>query len=95
MKKSLFILAAAALVLVGCEKDQKVAENKAPQREIAFATFAQKAHYSPGIKKAPIDGVAFPTDLDMMVTAYNVTASASFFDATPFKYQYAGGADSA
>lgn len=48
--------------------------------------------------RSAIDGTAFPTTLDMMVTAYQVEATggsaAIYFDATPFKYQYAGGSDS-
>lgn len=103
MKKSLFFLATAAVVLAGCNKDVKIAENVVPaganaQKEIAFSPLSQKAHYLPGIKKAAIDGTTFPTTLDMMVTAYQVEATGGaagvYFDATPYIYQYAGGAAS-
>ena len=56
MKKCLFILAAAAVVLAGCNNDVKIAENVAPagsnaQKEIAFSPLSQKAHFAPGIKR--------------------------------------------
>ena len=91
MKKSLFFLATAAVVLAGCNKDVKIAENVVPaganaQKEIAFSPLSQKAHYLPGIKKAAIDGTTFPTTLDMYVAAYDATKGANFFDATTFSY---------
>lgn len=92
MKKYLFILAAAALGFASCSNDDVVAENTTvnQQKEIAFMALAQPS------TRAAIDGTTFPTTLDMMVTAYQVEATGGsagvYFDATPFKYQYAGGA---
>lgn len=91
MKKSLFFLATAAVVLAGCNKDVKIAENVVPaganaQKEIAFSPLSQKAHYLPGIKKAAIDGTTFPTTADMQVAAYDVTNTRNFFTHTTFSY---------
>lgn len=90
MKKVLIISAAAVLALVSCAKvtDQYVG---APEsHEIGFMAVT-----SPNTKAA-IDGTGFPTALNMMVTAYQVEATggaaAVYFDATPFTYQFAGGA---
>lgn len=94
MKKYLFILAAAALGFASCSNDDVVAENTTvnQQKEIAFMALAQPS------TRAAIDGTAFPTTLDMMVTAYQVEATGGsagvYFDATPFKYQYVGGSAS-
>lgn len=94
MKKYLFILAAAALGFASCSNDDVVAENTTvnQQKEIAFMALAQPS------TRAAIDGTAFPTTLDMMVTAYQVEATGGsagvYFDATPFKYQYVGGSNS-
>ncbi|MBR6492726.1 MAG: fimbrillin family protein [Paludibacteraceae bacterium] len=87
MKKSLFILASAALVLASCNNDVQIAENVGladgnQQKEIAFTPYAQVPNRVKG--NAPISGTTFPTDLHMMVTAYDATASAVFFDAADF-----------
>lgn len=101
MKKSLFILASAALVLAGCNNDVTLDENTAlagsnAQKEIAFSTLANTPKYGP--RRAPIDGTTFPTTLDMKVAAYQVEATGGsagvYFDATTFKYQYKGGSAS-
>ena len=96
MKKHLFLFAAAALVLASCSSDDTIAENSSvgsnQQKEIAFTAFNQKA------TRAAVDGTTFPTTLDMKVAAYQVEATGgsagAFFDATTFKYQYAGGSAS-
>lgn len=97
MKKNLFFLAAAAVALASCSSDETIAENsnvsQANQpKEIAFFAVNQK------VTRAAVDGEAFPTTLDMMVTAYQVEATGGsagvYFDATPFKYQYVGGSSS-
>lgn len=71
MKKSLFILAAATLVLAGCEKNQPVEENKAlsnqPQ-EIAFSSYAQTAKRVKS--NAPVQSAIFPTTYTMEIAAY-------------------------
>lgn len=93
MKKHLFLFAAAALVLASCSSDDTIAENSSvgsnQQKEIAFTAFNQKA------TRAAVDGTTFPTTLDMKVAAYQVEATGGsagvYFDATTFKYQYAGG----
>lgn len=84
MRKSLFILAAAALVLAGCEKDKKVDENKAIQKEIAFSTVAQTPKHAPGMNQAPIADAVFPVGLAMKVTAYDATKPGNYFAATTF-----------
>lgn len=92
MKKNLFFMAAALAFCFSCSNDATVEENNVAKqgKEIAFSAFA-----TPNTRAA-IDGTAFPTTLDMMVTAYQVSATGGsagvYFDATPFKYQYAGGA---
>ena len=97
MKKNLFFLAAAAVALASCSNDDTTAVNSSASqanqpKEISLFAVNQKA------TRAAVDGTTFPTTLDMMVTAYQVEATggsaAVYFDATPFKYQYAGGSDS-
>ena len=92
--KKLFLFSVAALAICACSKDEKIAETSASnqQKEIALFAVNQKA------TRAAVDGTTFPTTLDMMVTAYQVEATGGsagvYFDATPFKYQYAGGTNS-
>lgn len=94
MKKSLFLIPVAALALAACSNDEVVEQNTTQNqpKEIAFQAITQ-----PGTRAA-VDGTAFPTTLDMMVTAYQVEATGGsagvYFDATTFKYQYVGGSDS-
>ena len=103
MKKSLFFLATAALVLASCNNDVKLAENKAlvtsnqPQ-EIGLAPLSSTPKHS--IKRVAgdtyqyaIDGTTFPTDLNMYVAAYQVEpTAANYFAGTQYLYNYAGGA---
>ena len=95
MKKSLLFLASAALVLASCNNDVKIDENTVPvgsnaQKEIAFTSYAQTAKRAAS-QSGAIETASFPTGLDMMVTAYDVTHTRPFFKATPFKYKFAGG----
>ena len=90
MKHLLFIFSFAALVLVGCTQIENVYTGSDAAREIAFQTITTPQ------TRAAVDGTDFPTTLDMMVTAYQVTPTAAvYFDATIFKYQYAGSASNA
>lgn len=86
MKKSLFILASAALVLAGCNNDVTLDENTAlagsnAQKEIAFSTLANTPKYGP--RRAPISGNDFP-NVAMQVAAWDVTNGRDFFTATEF-----------
>lgn len=97
MKKNLFLLATAALVLASCNNDVKIDENIAPagsnaQKEIAFTSYAQRPMHAPALNGA-IENTTFPTTLDMMVTAYDATNDRDFFAATAFKKGYVGGSD--
>ena len=90
MKKSLFILATAAIALASCNNDVKIAENKTmgndPQ-EIGFfpLTTLQKRAIS-NTNHGYIDGTTFETSWDMTVSAYDFTNSRQFFDGTDFTY---------
>ena len=90
MKTKLFLVPVAALALTACSNDTVVDEviSQNQPREIAFAPLSQVA------TRAAIDGTTFPTTLDMKVAAYQVEATGGtagvYFDATTFKYQYAG-----
>jgi hypothetical protein len=94
MKKNWFFYSIAVLALSACTNDDVLEENTASNqpKEIAFQAFATPT------TRAAVDGTAFPTTLDMMVTAYQVSATGGsagvYFDATPFKYQYVGGSAS-
>lgn len=91
MKKFFLLVPVAALAMTACtsESNEFVGDKQQAQREIAFSALTQPN------TRAAVDGTAFPTTLDMMVTAYQVEATGGsagvYFDATPFKYQYAGG----
>jgi len=87
MKKSLFILATAALVLASCNNDVTIAENQTlgdqPQ-EIGFAA------YNVPVKRvmshAPIQGSTFPVGNTMEVVAYQTDPDAeNYFTKTTFK----------
>ena len=90
--KKLFLFSVAALVFCACSNDTVVSDSNSviEPKEMSFAPLTK-----PNTRSA-IDGAAFPTELDMMVTAYQVEATGGsaglYFDATPFKYQYAAGA---
>lgn len=90
MKKALILFSVAALALVSCAKVSDKYVGAPESREIAFQALSIPQ------TRAAVDGTTFPTDLNMMVTAYQVEATGGaagvYFDATPFKYQYAGGA---
>lgn len=96
MKKYLLLASVAALAFTSCSDqstefvgDSAVAKQT---REITFAPIAKPT------TRAAVDGTAFPTTLDMMVTAYQVEATGGsagvYFDATQYKYQYVGGSAS-
>lgn len=85
MKKSLFLLTTAAVVLASCNNDVKVNENTAlvgsnVQKEIAFSAYSHTPKRS--IKRAPIQGAEFP-DQSMEVSAY-LAGSANYFSKTTF-----------
>lgn len=82
MKKNLFFMAAALAFCFSCSNDATVEENNVAKqgKEIAISAIA-----TPNTRAA-VDGTTFPTDLDMMVTAYDATAGANYFAATEFSY---------
>ena len=92
MKKNLFLIPVAALAFAACtnETTEYVGDTSPTAKEIAFSPLAQPN------TRAAVDGTGFPTTLDMKVAAYQVEATGGsagvYFDATTFKYQYAGGA---
>lgn len=90
MKKYFFLISVAALAMTACTNESDEYVGSQESREIAFTPLSQ-----PGTRAA-VDGTAFPTTLDMKVTAYQVEATGGsagvYFDATTFKYQYAGSA---
>lgn len=100
MKKKLFLFATAALVLASCNNDVTISENTAlvgsnAQKEIAFTPYAKTPKRAADVAGA-IEGTAFPTDLDMIVAAWEQGATGrDYFDATEFKYNYAAGASGA
>ena len=89
MKKSIFILATAAIALASCNNDVKIAENKTlgnePQEIALFPLSTPTKRVAPA--KAPVDvnntGV-FPTTSTMVVAAYDVTAGANYFAPATF-----------
>ena len=110
MKKSLFFVAAAAVVLASCSSDVKISENVAlegsnAQKEIAFSTMAQKPRRAAGdAEYNAVETNAFPQNYDMKVVAYSVPKKGTrgnYFgsavaNAAPlFSYQFAGGAKNA
>ena len=85
MKKSLFFVAAAAVVLASCSSDVKISENTVPvgsnqQREIAFSSVAHT------LKHAPVTDGVFPTTSTMQVTAFDADSARDFFTATTFSH---------
>lgn len=89
MKKSLFILATAAIALASCNNDVKIAENKTlgnnPQ-EIGFFPLSQKSARLQAPAKAPVQGTTFPAANTMEVKAYQTqpTPAVGYFDKTTF-----------
>ena len=87
MKKSLFFLATAALVLASCENDQLLDKNTGltdanqPQ-EIAFKALSSTPKRA--IKRTPVEGTGFPTGQDMYVAAYDATKGQDYFAQTTF-----------
>ena len=78
MKKSLFFVAAAALVLAGCNNDVTLDENTAlvgsnTQKEIGFFPLSHSPKRAAGSEKYnAVNGVEFPRNYDMKVVAYSV-----------------------
>ena len=100
MKKSLFFVAAAALVLAGCNNDVTLDENTAlagsnTQKEIGFFPLSHSPKRASSTNHGAVEGTTFPTGIDMMVAAWDQVANRDFFEATNFKYKYANGSSGA
>ena len=84
MKKHLFLFAAAAVALASCSSDDTIAENSSvgnqQQKEIAFFPLATPT------TRAAVDGVTFPTSMNMQVAAFDATNHREFFSETEFSY---------
>lgn len=89
MKKNLLLIPVAALAFAACTNETTEFTGAPETHEISFKAVSQ-----PGTRAA-VDGTAFPTNLNMMVTAYQVEATGGsagvYFDATTFMYQCQGG----
>lgn len=89
MKKSLFILATAAIALASCNNDVKIAENKTlgnnPQ-EIAFFSLSQKATRMQAPAKAPVNGNVFPITYNFYIAAYSAAPApgSDYFGKTEY-----------
>ena len=90
MKKSLFFVAAATLVLASCNNDVKIDENVAlegsnAQKEISFSTYAQGPKRVKG--NAPVaNGAAFPTDYNFFISAYAAGAAGDYFNKAEYAH---------
>ena len=87
MKKSLFILATAAIALASCSNDKTVEVNQTlgnePQ-EIAFFPLSQKSARLQAPARAAVQGTGFPNQ-SMEVVAYQTDPSAvNYFTKTTF-----------
>ena len=82
MKKIMFLIPVAALAMTACTNETNEFVGSDQAREISFAPVAQPN------TRAAVDGTAFPADLSMKVTAYQVEATGGaagvYFDATSF-----------
>ena len=91
MKKTLFVVAVAAIAMTACtnEKNEYVGENNNSPKEIAFMPLASS------MTRAVVSGArtassGFAVGQTMYVAAYNATAGADYFDGTLFS-KNAGG----
>ena len=93
MKKSLFILATAAIALASCNNDVKIAENKTlgnpnQQKEIGFFPLSEKSArmQAPAARaQYAVTTTTFPADNTMEVKAYQTQPSpGAYFDKTTF-----------
>lgn len=87
MKRTIILITAAALALVGCNKVQDVYVGTPESHEIAFQVVNQPS------TKAAVQGATFPTANTMEVVAYQSApeTAANYFEKTTFGYKYAGG----
>lgn len=85
-------------MLASCSNDVTISENTVPagsnaQKEIAFSPLSNTPKRA--IRRAAILDNVFPTTSTMEVAAFDAENNVDFFDATTFKYNYAGGASGA
>ena len=78
--KKLFLFSVAALAFCACSSDEVVSDSNSTiePKEISFTPLTK-----PNTRGA-VDGIAFPSDISMKVTAYDAEKPGVFFDATTF-----------
>jgi len=77
MKKFIYLVGLAAIVLAGCSNEEDVATNSNSAEPISFGTFVQKMTKS--------GNTDFPVGKDFLVLGYN-TGSADYDATTPLNY---------
>ena len=91
MRKNLFFVAAAALVLASCNNDVKLDENVAladsnAQKEIAFTSYHQGPKHVKS--NAPVgNDEAFPTSYNFFISAYSAVSSGDYFNKAEYANQ--------
>lgn len=95
MKKNLLLIPVAALAFAACTNETTEYVGDTPQaKEISFSPIAKPTTRTSSTSHLAISDATFPTTIDMMVTAYDVTRNRDFFTATNYKHGYANSTSS-